>query len=911
MQRIALVALFLCLEFAGQYPAPSSREASLTVSVPEGITYVTTADNWEQTISPPLTGGREATVTLTPCPTGIDTTSGVGYQVLLSGGRNSEAVNVESGSCRSGSSSGTITFVPYFSYPPKSTVGSASSGIQETLNAACGVDPIWWRDKQCNVTVAANGPGDPIHILHTYSVPGTIFFHSNQSVLDGYGVSLDCTGRRACIQVGNLTNSNKFAANTVRGFAFRAPINRSAIPAYAGTNIASTVRTTQVVTITTASPHGFRPGDMITILFTDDRAYWGDAVVTAVPSPTTFQYAHSGGDIALQMSPGVVALAYSAILDNSHGTHLIDLSADRFGEEGAFNNFLDIWDDENCTIDHLTNNGIGLNGTATWIGSWIFSAGNQGAKNQIAPVISLLNSTITSRSNGVTVYNSNGLYIENSVIQATSLWQVYSSNSTGNYQGAYLKNIYSESAATENPLSPPRSPFPGLGIAGLIAGPSTVSANFQIGGTGTLGEFASGGTGTVPYSYFIVANDTTARTQTSPMQVLNWRSNGRDSIPVRWPRVANGTDIITYDVIRITTPASVGSVYPSMAGCLGGPSGTCGYVAQGLTQSAACSGSLICTYTDNGSSSTAAYATSPDWHPKQGNYTGNLAFWPGSLVSVSRSVGVDVEESPAVGVGLNGNPLQIAKQCSDFGTASPGGYTQCEASITTFNNAVPNQAAMILTDGASAGNGETLTKGRVNFSSTPEALVSAHHFITLLDSQPALTKATWGYRPLASANDTWIGTDVAGSVYPSAGQLAFGAPVSITHYIRQTGDGVHANWLERLTAEDKTFAVPVKINEGKSFTLGNGSPLSQMKIYRVNATATSHVPAHSCGDVFGGAKGLSKSDQITSVTPPGLLGNLSLNAYSADEGKVILHFCNPSNSEAIVPSGIYSFLAVR
>jgi hypothetical protein len=371
------------------------------------------------------------------------------------------------------------------------------------------------------------------------------------------------------------------------------------------------------------------------------------------------------------------------------------------------------------------------------------------------------------------------------------------------------------------------------------------------------------------------------------MQVLNWRSNGHDSIPVRWPRVANGTDAITYDVIRITTPASVGSVYPSMGACMGGPAGTCGYVAQGLTQSAACAGSLVCTYTDSGSSSTVPYVTSPDWHPKQGNYTGNLVFWPGSLVSVSRSIGVDAEEPHAVGVGLNGNPLQIAKQCSDFGTASPGGYTQCAASITTFNNAVPNQAAMILTDGASVGNGETLTKGRVNFSSTPEALVSAHHFITLLDSQPALTKATWGYRPPASPNDTWIRTDVGGSVYPRAGQLAFGAPISITNYIHETGDGVHTNWLERLTAKDKTFAVPVRISDGNSFTLGNGSPLSQMKIYRVNATATSHVPAHSCGDVFEEVKGVSKSDQITSMTPPGRLGSLSLNAYPADEGKVI------------------------
>ena len=41
----------------------------------------------------------------------------------------------------------------------------------------------------------------------------------------------------------------------------------------------------------------------------------------------------------------------------------------------------------------------------------------------------------------------------------------------------------------------------------------------------------------------------------------------------------------------------------------------------------------------------------------------------------------------------------------------------------------------------------------------------------------------------------------------SAGQLAFGAPVSITNYIHATGDDVHTNWLKRLTSKGKTFAV--------------------------------------------------------------------------------------------------------
>ena len=83
-------------------------------------------------------------------------------------------------------------------------------------------------------------------------------------------------------------------------------------------------------------------------------------------------------------------------------------------------------------------------------------------------------------------------------------------------------------------------------------------------------NIASGGTGSIPYTYFIVANDTTTNVQTSPMQIMSWLSTGTDSIPVRWPRVANGAVGITYDVIRIATPATVGSVFPYNGGCPGG-----------------------------------------------------------------------------------------------------------------------------------------------------------------------------------------------------------------------------------------------------------------------------------------------------------------------------------------------------
>ncbi len=894
----------------------NSPQYSCGSFIPAGITYATTAHNWSQAVASgtqDLTGGSPGTVLLSPCPAGVDYTSGSGYEVAINDA-NFEVVSVTSGSISGGKCS--ISFTPFFSHSSY-TIQSASSGIQETINLACGTYRSPNFNTLCNVTIPASGPysGSGIITLNNYNVYGTIFFHSNESVLNGYGVQLLCVGRGPCLQIGDRTNANDYSSNAVKGLSFRTPTNFSSNPAYAGVRIANTSVISGYATITTASAHNFRPGDLVTILFTDDRSYWGDATVTdcgsgktpaaCTSASTTFRYARSG-TIASQNTPGVVALAYEAIFDNANDTHFIDIQ-NASGSYPVFNNFFDMWDDENATIEHFNNNGISLNHSANWTGSFIFSGGAENVGHQLAPVITLRDSNITANSsNGVTDYNSNGLYIENTVIQASGLWQVNASNTTGNYLGAYLKNVYSESNARLNPLSPPRSPFPGLGIAGLIAGASSGAASFQIAGSGRPeGAFAAGGTGSIPYSYFVVANDITAGTQTSPMQVLNWLSTGSDSIPVRWPRVANGTDAITYDVIRITTPAGFGAVYPYTGGCPGGAGGTCGSVARGLTQSTACSG-LVCTYTDNGSSSTTAYTI------KQADYNGSLSFWPGSLVSVNKSISEDTEVAGVVGVGLNGNPLQIANQCSNYGVTSAGGYTTCLASVTSANNSVRNQTATLVTDGAEVSSGMTLSKGRLNFSTTPGAILNAHHVITLIDSQPALTQATSGYRPPASANDTWIGTDLPSSgAGLSKGQLAFGAPVSITNYIHATGDGVHSNWLERLTDKQKIFAVPVMIKEGNSLTLGDGSPLSQMKIYSLTSMPVSHVPPQSCVDVVGQAKGLTRSDQITGITPPQRLGNLSLNAYPADEGTIVLHFCNPSTSEVVTPSGAYSFLAVR
>src|SRR5580658_3245881 len=743
----------------------NSGQASCGGGSPAGINYVTTAQNWSQTLRTALTGGSSSSLTLTPCPIGVDTTSGAGFDVYISDKNKSEAVAVKGGTCKSGASSGTITFIPYFSHAAY-TIGSASSGIQETINNACGVNSSYTLMGYCNVTIPSIGIG---YLYNRYQIYGTIYFHAYQSSLSGYGVRLECYGRGPCLQVGDLVDSGHSSSNTINGLNFATLTDYSSIPAYAGVHITNTSFSGGVATITTATAHGFRPGDIVAIMFTDSSSYWGDAIVATVPTATTFTYSHPGSPPS-QNTPGVVALEYAAILDNAESTHFDNIQYDGGGENGQFNNFFDMWDDEAAVISHFSAY-TRLNTNINWTGSYIFSGGQSNIGHNLAPVITLRDSQISAgNSNCVTDYNSNGLYIENVICQASGPWQVYVSSGnggTGNYAGAYLRNIYSESSKSANPpcssypsnCSAAKSPYPGVGIAGWIAGP-TASGNYVYAGNGgPLGAFQTGGRGSTPFSYYIVANDPTAGTQTAPMHILDWASTGSDSIPIYWPRVANATDTITYDVIRMTTPSGVAALFPYAGGCLGGSGGTCGYVAQGLSQSAACSGNLLCTYTDRGSSSTVGHSTNPSSYPLLGNYTGTFAFWPGSIVTVKQSIYVEQESGRVVGVGLNGNPLQIAKQCNNNGSTTAGdGYTSCFSSPTS--NSVGAQAATLMTDGTTSGSSMSVVKGRLNFAMSPSAVIQPHHIITLIDSNPALTESTGTYRPLASANDTWIGTDV-------------------------------------------------------------------------------------------------------------------------------------------------------
>ena len=100
----------------------------------------------------------------------------------------------------------------------------------------------------------------------------------------------------------------------------------------------------------------FGSGDMVTILFTDNSNYWGDATYrgaelatdvssTHTPAPTS-RRRHARGSGAGVCGGARQRREYA--LDRHSATT-------RLERAGRFNNFFDVWDDENATIEHFNN----------------------------------------------------------------------------------------------------------------------------------------------------------------------------------------------------------------------------------------------------------------------------------------------------------------------------------------------------------------------------------------------------------------------------------------------------------------------------------------------------------------------------------------------------------------------------
>ena len=779
----------------------------LSVNNLSGIRYVTPTDNWTASPSGSLIGGTQATVTLTPCPMGIDTSGNSMYFVYISGQGTPEPAMVTGGTCTSGATSGTIVFTPKNTHSATYLLGSASSGIQEAINDACGVPNGSGGNPNARVVLPATGAtanGLPVY--------GSIFAHCSRTLIEGNGTQLSCSTRDRCVVLGDLVNSNHYGAVTLRGVNLTSTVNSD------GCQITNAQRQSNLVTITVASGcNMIQTGDVVNINFTDTVNYWGSHGPVTV-SGTSITYSQTGANLASTATPGTIAIQNAAIEDNALPGTMEDIKYTSSGG-GKFNQFFVVDNDQAATIRNFDNGAQALLCTANHCGSFVYSAGTTAA----TPVLWLdkLNISAQCGGNGVTVYANNGTHINDSVIQGFGMWGIYTSTILGSFGGTEADNVYNEEGAGPCP-----NPYLGnaFGTAGIIysAGGSPLVLRGGEQPNGWMPEFAN--TGATQYNYYVIVHDATEGVST-PLYAGYAMSNGSGSITVQWPHVAPiGT--VTYDLVRMTpgTLAANSAMFPVQGACGGGSATACGSVATNLAQ---CSG-LVCSYTDSAAVSTSSYTVAtPGYFPA-------LSFWPGGLVlngtglqNAGALPSAVIDTDAGVGSGTSSpwismagflRPVIYARQCSGNAGTYGGAWVQCLEG-DGHGNSFPEVGALLLNNGPVNGAQTAGVKGRLNFILPPTDDINQQHIITLVDSNPAKTLATDMSRPTNDAADTYIGLDIpSGGSSRSAAQIAFRAPVAISSYIGNIGD--NASFMERLTAAVKTFNVPVT-DERKSDGHGN------------------------------------------------------------------------------------------
>ncbi|MEO7005314.1 MAG: hypothetical protein ABI064_07725 [Acidobacteriaceae bacterium] len=96
-----------------------------------------------------------------------------------------------------------------------------------------------------------------------------------------------------------------------------------------------------------------------------------------------------------------------------------------------------------------------------------------------------------------------------------------------------------------------------------------------------------------------------------------------------------------------------------------------------------------------------------------------------------------------------------------------------------------------------------------------------------------------------------------------------------------------------------------------SLTVGGGSAITHAAYDSTGSITPAAVAATSCSDQTFAVSGLTAADNLGSIHPPGVLGNLSMQGYASAANTLTLHFCNVSAASVIPPAGAYTFLAMH
>ncbi len=490
--------------------------------------------------------------------------------------------------------------------------------------------------------------------------------------------------------------------------------------------------------------------------------------------------------------PMVVSGQSPFIEVNAQKTRLLNVTTRIPPTGGTFSSYVQVDNDQAFLLDGLDtslatgSSDYGVLCNASVCNPVIYAPGPF-SSNAAVGWLKNLNISLQCEGNGIDWQSGNTVKISDSVIQGFAQYGVRAGVKRGGYNGFELDNVYEEVGSCTNPAG-------AIGEAGVIAQGATVKVEGAMLPAGSVPQFAN--TGSTDYRYYIVAKSATFGAS-NPLYAGRALTNGSGNITVTTPDIAGAS---TFDLLRVTyldlnnpreqAPYGVGNYA----------------VATSVSRASACANG-VCSFTDTQAALQSYTVATPAYFPL-------LDYWPGNLVlaanqdsgSVLDGAKAWVQSAPSniVAVQGTGAPAVISTECQSVDGWTPL-WLSCYTSMApgTFYD----QGAFLLAVKPNQDSGLfTNLKGRLNF---PTLGSGPGHIITLSDSNFQKTIATANNRPSNDANDAFIGYD-QGDGNPAHVGISLGAPVSLSSYIGNVGDGT--NWLERLTSGLKEVKTNVQLD---------------------------------------------------------------------------------------------------
>ena len=210
----------------GQIAGASGAFASNNIRYVNATNYM-----WTQSPATDLSATGSKTITLTPCPLGVDGADTWNYVRIATTG-TPEDVQITGGTCVSGAASGTITVTTTQTHSAGYTVASSTQGWQEASNDARLTPTNPTGSIQYGVVIGS--PGE-------YTWTATMYVRAAFQSLDFSGTIIQCQMSAPCLFLGNTTNSNSYTNIRVKNFRGRPMIANGTFPMIEDNANASTI----------------------------------------------------------------------------------------------------------------------------------------------------------------------------------------------------------------------------------------------------------------------------------------------------------------------------------------------------------------------------------------------------------------------------------------------------------------------------------------------------------------------------------------------------------------------------------------------------------------------------------------------------------------------------------------------